>query len=147
MRAEIERRFPDDAIVGEEEGVRAGTSRRRWIIDPIDGTFAFVHGVPFYGVLIGVEIDDEPVVGVVNLPALGELITAARGLGCYWNGERARVSTVSVLDESLLLSTDFRACRNYGFGKAAEELQRRARNVRTWGDCYGHVLVATGRAE
>jgi len=147
LRAEIERRFPDDAIIGEEEGERAGASPRRWIIDPIDGTFAFVHGVPFYGVLIGIEIDDEPSVGVVNLPALGELITAARGQGCRLNGEVARVSTVSSLDESLLVSTDFRACSRYGFGAAAEELQRRARNVRTWGDCYGHILVATGRAE
>ena len=147
LRAEIERRFPEDAIIGEEEAARAGESSRRWIIDPIDGTFAFVHGVPLYGVLIGVEIDEEPSVGVVNLPALGELVAAARGQGCYINGERARVSTVSALEESLLLSTDFRACRRYGFGEAAEELQRRARNVRTWGDCYGHVLVATGRAE
>jgi histidinol phosphatase-like enzyme (inositol monophosphatase family) len=147
LRAEIERRYPDDAIIGEEEAERAGASPRRWIIDPIDGTFAFVHGVPFYGVLVGVEIDDEPAVGVVNLPAIGELVTAARGHGCYWNGARARVSAVSSLGESLLLSTDFRACGQYGFGEAAEELQRRAHTVRTWGDCYGHILVATGRAE
>lgn len=147
LRAEIERRFPEDAIVGEEEGARAGASPRRWIIDPIDGTFAFVHGVPFYGVLIGVEIDDAPSVGVVNLPALDELVVAARGRGCSWNGGPARVSAVAALGDALLLSTDFRACQRYGFGEAAEELQRRARTSRTWGDCYGHVLVATGRAE
>src|SRR5438067_219708 len=92
LRAEIARRFPDDAIIGEEEGEQAGASDRRWIIDPIDGTYSFVHGVPFYGVLVGLEIADEPAVGVVNMPALGELIKAAGGLGCYWNGELARVS-------------------------------------------------------
>jgi histidinol-phosphatase len=147
LRAEIERRFPEDAVVGEEEAERAGTSGRRWIIDPIDGTFAFVHGVPFYGVLVGVEIGDEPAVGVVQMPALGESVSAARGQGCRWNGEPARVSPVASLADALLLSTDFRLCARYGFGAAADELQRRARNVRTWGDCYGHLLVATGRAE
>lgn len=147
LRAEIGRRYPEDAIIGEEEGERAGSSRRRWIVDPLDGTFSFVHGVPLYGVLIGIEIDEEPTVGVVNLPALGELIVAARGQGCTMNGELARVSAVASLDEALLLSTDFGTCERHGFGAAADELQRRATARRTWGDCYGHVLVATGRAE
>jgi histidinol phosphatase-like enzyme (inositol monophosphatase family) len=147
LRARINDEFPDDSIVGEEEGEREGTSGRRWIIDPIDGTYSFVHGVPFYGVLIGVEIDDEAAVGVVNLPSLGEIVYAARGVGCFWNGERARVSSVSALEEALVLSTDFRLCERYGFGPAAEKLQAASRTSRTWGDCYGHVLVATGRAE
>ncbi len=147
LRAEIGRQFPDDAILGEEEGEQAGKSSRRWIIDPIDGTFSFVHGVPFYGVLIGLEINGEPLVGAVNLPALGELVCAARGQGCFWNGGAARVSDTATLEESLLLSTDFGTCRRYGFGEAADELQRRALARRTWGDCYGHVLVATGRAD
>lgn len=147
LRAGIEKLFPDDAILGEEEGEKAGSSGRRWIIDPIDGTFSFVHGVPFYGVLIGLEIGDEPVVGVVNIPALGELAVAGRGLGCYLNGERVSTSSASDLDESLLLATDFGTCREYGFGEAAEELQRRFGARRSWGDCYGHLLVATGRAE
>jgi histidinol phosphatase-like enzyme (inositol monophosphatase family) len=147
LRAEIERTYPADAILGEEEGERAGTSGRRWILDPVDGTYSFVHGVPFYGVLVGLEIGDEPVVGVVNIPALGELVKAARGQGCYWNGELARVSTTDTLGDALLLSTDFGICARYGLGAAADELQRRFGARRTWGDCYGHVLVATGRAE
>ncbi len=147
IRREIASRFPEDAIHGEEDGVREGTSGRRWIVDPIDGTFAFVHGVPFYGVLIGLEIDGESVAGVMNFPALDEIVYAARGLGCFWNGERARVSQTARLDEALLLATDFGTCANYGFGEAADELQRRAHARRTWGDCYGYALVATGRAE
>jgi histidinol phosphatase-like enzyme (inositol monophosphatase family) len=147
LRAEIERTFPDDGIIGEEEGERTGTSGRRWILDPIDGTYSFVHGVPFYGVLVGLEIGDEPAVGVVNVPALGELVRAARGQGCYWNGELARVSETADAGQSLLLSTDFGLCARYGFSAATEELQRRFGARRTWGDCYGHVLVATGRAE
>ncbi|MDQ3819802.1 MAG: histidinol phosphate phosphatase [Acidobacteriota bacterium] len=147
IRARLEECFPQDAVLGEEEGEREGTSGRRWIIDPLDGTYSFVHGVPLYGVLIALEIDEEPSVGVVNLPALGEVVYAARGLGCFWNDARARVSSTGRLGDALLLSTDFGTCERYGFGPAAEALQRRAAARRTWGDCYGHVLVATGRAD
>ncbi|HEU4435242.1 MAG TPA: histidinol-phosphatase [Pyrinomonadaceae bacterium] len=147
MRRQIAERFPDDGILGEEEGESPGHSGRRWIIDPIDGTFAFVHGVPFYGVLIGLEIEGEMSAGVINIPALGEIVSAGKGLGCYLNGEPARVSQTARLDDALLLSTDFSACARYGFGEAAERLQSRARTSRTWGDCYGYVLVATGRAD
>lgn len=147
VRRQIAERFPDDGIVGEEEGESPGRSGRRWIVDPIDGTFAFVHGVPFYGVLIGLEIDGEASVGVINIPALGELVSAAKGSGCFLNGEPARVSTTARLDDALLLATDFTACERYGFGPASELLQRRAKASRTWGDCYGYVLVATGRAD
>lgn len=147
LRRAIEERYPDDAILGEEEGKREGNSGRRWIVDPIDGTYSFVHGVPFYGVLIGVEINGEPAVGVINMAALGETVYAARGLGCFLNGEAARVSATPTLEEALLLSTDFGSCERYGFGLAADELQRRAAARRTWGDCYGYVLVSTGRAD
>jgi histidinol-phosphatase len=147
LRRHIAERFPDDGILGEEEGETQGTSGRRWILDPIDGTFAFVHGVPFYGVLVAVEIESELSVGVVNIPALGEIVSAAKGLGCFFNGERARVSTTAELKDALLLSTSFVACARHGFGRTAELLQARAKVSRTWGDCYGYVLVATGRAD
>ncbi|HET6975448.1 MAG TPA: inositol monophosphatase family protein [Pyrinomonadaceae bacterium] len=147
LRAQIAKRFPDDGVLGEEEGELPGRSGRRWIVDPIDGTFAFVHGVPFYGVLIALEIEGESSVGVVNIPALGEIVSAAKGLGCFLNGEPARVSSTAELRDALLLCTDFTACARYGFGRAAELLQERAKTSRTWGDCYGYVLVATGRAD
>ena len=147
LRRQIAERFPRDAVIGEEAGESAGTSGRRWIIDPIDGTYSFVHGVPFYGVLLGCEIDGEPAVGVINMPALGEIVYAAKGLGCFWNGEPAQVSQTERLEDALLLSTDFGSCTRYGFGEAAAELQQKAAMRRTWGDCYGYVLVATGRAD
>ncbi len=147
LRREIAGKFPADAILGEEEGESAGSSGRRWILDPIDGTYSFVHGVPFYGVLLALEIEGEPTLGVIHLPALGETVYAAKGLGCYLNGERAHVSRTASLEESLVLATDFGSCERYGFGRAAEEIQRRARSRRTWGDCYGYALVATGRAD
>ena len=147
LRRQIEQTFPDDAILGEEEPEKPGPSGRRWIIDPIDGTYSFVHGVPLYAVLIGLEVDADPLLGVVNLPALNENVYAAQGLGCFHNDEPARVSSTPSLDEALLLSTDFGTCEQFGFGPAAEALQQRVHARRTWGDAYGHVLVATGRAD
>lgn len=144
IRQAIEQAFPHDAILGEEEGEKPGTSRRRWIIDPIDGTYAFVHGVPLYGVMIGLEVDGEPLLGVVNLPALNEMIYGGKGLGCFWNDQPARVSSTSALDQALLLASDFGDDR---FSAAVRALRRKANAARTWGDCYGHMLVATGRAD
>src|ERR1044071_605855 len=106
LRRRILERFPEDSIIGEEGGETAGASARRWIIDPIDGTYSFVHGVPFYGVLLGVEVEGEPTVGVINMPALGELACAARGLGCFLNGERALVTQTARLEDALVLSPD-----------------------------------------
>lgn len=147
LRKQIAERFPDDGFLGEEEGESPGRSGRRWIVDPIDGTFAFVHGVPFYGVLIALEIEDELSVGVINIPALDEIVYAAKGMGCFLNGEPAKVSSTAKLEDALLLATDFASCARHGFGRAAESLQQRAKMSRTWGDCYGYVLVATGRAD
>ncbi|HEU5238112.1 MAG TPA: inositol monophosphatase family protein [Pyrinomonadaceae bacterium] len=147
IRSRIERAFPDDGILGEEEGEKLGKPGRRWIIDPIDGTFSFVHGVPLYAVLLALEIDNEPALGVVNLPELNEIVWAGIGLGCFLNGEPARVSSTGSLAKSLLLCTDFDSCREHGYGPACERLQRRVEGRRTWGDAYGHVLVATGRAD
>src|SRR6185369_14570708 len=147
LRSNILKHFPDDAILGEEGGEQPGGSGRRWIIDPIDGTYSFVHGVPLYGVLIGLEIDSESVVGVVNLPALNEIVYAARGLGCFWNEEPDHVSDTQSLNDALLLATDFASPSETGFGPPIKALQTRVSARRTWGDCYGHVLVATSRAE
>src|SRR5882762_3621967 len=147
LRANIEKTFPQDGVLGEEEGEKIGTSRRRWIIDPVDGTYSFVHGDRLYAVLFGLEIYDESVLGVINLPALNEFVYAPLGLGCFWNGEPACVSATKSLSEALLLATDFGTAEQYGFGRAADALQRKVNARRTWGDAYGHVLVATGRAD
>lgn len=147
LRAAITQAFPDDSILGEEEGEQIGTSDRRWILDPIDGTFSFVHGVPLYAVLIGLEIDGEPVLGVANLPAIDEMVYAGTGLGCFWNGEPAHVSTIHSLNDGLLLAPDYGPNDEEGFGPAIRCLQKMGPARRNWGDAYGHILVATGRAE
>ena len=147
LRAQIRERFPADGILGEEEGETPGSSGRRWILDPIDGTYSFVHRVPLYGVLIGIEQEGEPLVGVVYIPALGDMVYAAKGTGCFWNGNQTRVSRTERLSDALLLATDFGVCERYGFGPAADRLQSAVHSRRTWADCYGYVLVATGRAD
>jgi histidinol phosphatase-like enzyme (inositol monophosphatase family) len=146
LRRLIERRFPDHAIVGEEFGGNDRDARYRWILDPIDGTNSFVRGVPFYGVLVALEIDREPVVGVAYFPAVDEMVSAARGLGCRWNGRVARVSGVTSLDEACVAYTDARAVAER-LGDGWTYLMRDTALERGWGDCYGHCLVATGRVD
>src|SRR5215470_6892791 len=90
----LEAAFPEDGILGEEGAAKESRSGRRWIIDPIDGTRDFVRGIPTWGVLIGLEADGDVVVGACNLPALGELYSAARGAGAYRNGAPIRISSI-----------------------------------------------------
>jgi histidinol-phosphatase len=146
LRRLIESRFPDHAIVGEEFGGDDRDATHRWVIDPIDGTNSFVRGVPFYGVLVALEIDRVPVVGATYFPALDEMIAAATGLGCRWNGRPARVSAVTALHEACVTYTDGRdvAAR---LGDRWAALQQDSALQRGWGDCYGHCLVATGRSD
>jgi histidinol phosphatase-like enzyme (inositol monophosphatase family) len=144
----IHREFPDDGFLGEEHGEYRGTSGYRWIVDPIDGTKSFVRGVPLYGVMIALtDPDGEAVTGAICFPPLGDLIVAARGEGCYWNGRRARVSDVSTLSESCVVYTGPESFAKAGIVPVLEKLYPRVGVLRTWGDCYGHMLVATGRAE
>jgi myo-inositol-1(or 4)-monophosphatase len=146
IRRLIGERFPNHAIVGEEMGISPGDSRHRWILDPIDGTRSFVRGIPLFGVLIGLEISGDPLVGVCYLPALDEMVSAGRGEGCRWNGREARVSSVSTLEEALVSCTEPGTLddSHRGFW---DRLKKKAGAVRGYPDCYGHVLVATGRAE
>ena len=163
-REVIAGRFPDDGILGEESGETAGDADRRWVLDPIDGTRSFIHGVPLFGTLVALESGGDPVVGVIHLPALGETVYAARGGGCWWvggdgDGQPARVSDTSTIDDALVLTSgdglfaadpDLAAFPDPGFAARVAGLHRlagRAGVVRTWGDCYGYALVATGRAE
>ncbi len=143
----LARRFPGDAVLGEEFGAGgASGAGRRWVIDPIDGTRSFVKGVPLWGTLIAVMEGDDVLAGAANFPACGEWIAAARGEGAWWNGSRASVSSVASLGAATLLHT------GTPFGDAArrarwDALADRADTVRTWGDCFGYLMVATGRAE
>jgi myo-inositol-1(or 4)-monophosphatase len=95
-------RFPDDAILAEERGARAGGSGRRWIIDPLDGTTNYAHGLPIYAVSIALEVDGHVRLGVVFDPSQRELFVAERGSGAFCNDARLAVSAATSLDASLL---------------------------------------------
>lgn len=148
IRGRIEKRYPNHAIVGEEFGAaEAEGASHRWFIDPIDGTRSFVRGIPMYAVLLGLEIDGEVRVGAAYFPALGEMLAAASGEGCWWNGRRARVSEISRLQDGLLAHYDAATFERFGRGAAWERLQAASGFRAGWADAYGHMLVATGRAE
>lgn len=153
LRERIAERFADDAILGEEFPEKEGDSGFRWILDPIDGTKSFIHGVPIYSTLIGVEQDGEPVLGVIRLPALDETVWAMRGEGAWHESprfktpQRTQVSPCQKLEEGLFLTSSVTAFENMGRDGALREISRKMLLTRTWGDAYGYYLVATGRAE
>lgn len=150
----IERRLrsatPDYGWLSEESADNTARLARSltWIVDPIDGTRAFIRGVPLYSVLIAVEIEDDIAVGVVYFPALDEMYSAGRGLGARWNGRPMRVSSVDSLSGSALVATDERIiAQDPHLYERYEHLRSSVDICRTWGDAYGHMLVASGRAE
>lgn len=143
LRAEIGALFAADGILGEEEAEKPGTSGRRWIIDPIDGTKAFTHGVPLYSNLLALEDEHGIAVGVINLPALGETIYAGRGLGAWCNDERIQVNDTAKVAGSYLMTSGL----TFWDGDLLDEVVAAGLHLRTWGDAYGYALVASGRAE
>jgi histidinol-phosphatase len=147
MREWITRRFPDDGILGEELPEHSPGAARRWILDPIDGTFSFIRGVPMWGTLVGVARGEHVIAGAICCPAANELVTAAVGRGCWSNGARCGVSSVAQLSAATVLATDVRYAASAPKREKFQALVAAAGTVRGWSDCYGYVLVATGRAE
>lgn len=152
--------YPRDALLGEEFGSVAGQSEFEWIIDPIDGTKSFISGVPLYSTLVGMTHGGVPTLGVIAIPALGELVIAAKGLGA-WYGQAsydqdkgrivrltpAYVSKQADLKDGLLVTSQSDNFARRNAMNAYHELESEAYVTRTWGDGYGYLLVATGRAE
>ncbi len=143
----IHARFPADGILGEEFGETPGASRRRWLLDPIDGTKSFVRGVPLWGTCVAVCEGPDVLAGAAAYPAVEEFIAAAPGEGCWHNGVRCRVSATDVIESATVLVTDERQLRAPDRRAGWDALSRRAAVSRGWGDCYGYLLVATGRAD
>lgn len=147
LRARIEKAFPTHGILGEEFGEKAGSDPIRWILDPIDGTLSFICGVPAYSVLVGVEFEGRAVAGVIHMPALGETVYAARGMGCRWNGRVARVSQVSELASARMFNAPYKQMKRHNRHAAYAALSMATMADRGCLDGYAYALVATGRAE
>jgi histidinol-phosphatase len=146
IRTAIGSKFPEDGILGEEEG-ESGRQDRRWVIDPIDGTKSFVAGVPLYATLIAFESEGEAECGICYFPALNELVYAEKGFGASWNGRTCRVSDRQSLTGSIVVSGSMKSMEKFGRAAGFADVEGKALACRTWGDAYGHALVATGRAE
>ena len=146
IREAVTARFPGDGVLGEEGGLEGG-GRRRWIVDPIDGTKNFADGVQIWSNLIALAVDDEPVVGVVNLPALGERYEAVRGGGARLNGEPIHVSRADRIARSFVVFAGMEDWLEGPTGEAVQQLVREARRNRGFGDAWGHCLVARGSAD
>lgn len=152
LRERLRGRFPADGVLGEEFGEIAGTNGFRWILDPIDGTKSFVCGVPLYGTLIGLEYEGRSRLGIIHLPALAETVWALAGTGSWQQRGTtapapARVSKCARLADGVFCTSEVASYGMVGRKAAYESLQKTARVSRTWGDCFGYALVATGRAD
>lgn len=143
----IASRFPLDGIMGEEFGLTRPDARRRWIVDPIDGTRTFIRTVPLWGTLVAVAEGQEILAGAACFPAVNELVVAATGQGCWHNDSRCFVSSVADLSSAAVMVTDDRFREDERRTRAWHDLASRCAVARSWGDCYGYLLVATGRAE
>lgn len=143
----LAQRFPHDGILGEEFGALEGTSGRRWLLDPIDGTKSFVRGVPLWGTLVAVVEGERVLAGAAYFPPVDEIVAAAEGEGCWWNGRRTAVSTTASLRDATVLTTDDRTFDTPARATGWRALADASGVARGWGDCFGYLLVATGRAD
>lgn len=147
IRDKISQAFPSYGVLGEEYGGEKENRDSTWVIDPIDGTKSFVRGVPLFGMLLGLQHEGKPTLGVAHFPALKETAWAEIGSGAYFNGKRITVSNVSNLKNALLLSGSINSILENDRMAGYLMLALQSGITRTWCDAYGHVMVATGRAE
>lgn len=143
----LESAFPEDGVLGEEGTAKESRSGRRWIIDPIDGTRDFLRGIPTWGVLVGLEADGEVVAGACNLPALGELYSAARGAGAWRNGSSIRTSSITTPDRAVFCLDAFNNIQQHPFAARLLPWMSQFWAVRSLGGCLDAMCVAAGRAE
>jgi histidinol phosphatase-like enzyme (inositol monophosphatase family) len=153
MRRLILKKFPTHGLIGEEFGDENPTAEFTWVLDPIDGTKSFAAACPLFGTLIALLHEGQPVLGVIHQPVLRQLVlgdgrttvfnpdSAGRG------GRPVRVRPCARIEDATLLTSDPLNPAKYRDGKAFDALAHRAKLVRTWGDCYGYLLVATGWAD
>ena len=146
LRTSLAQRFPQHGILGEEQGETNPGAEWRWVLDPIDGTQSFIHGVPLYTTLIALQAGGKSVLGIIHCPPLEETVAAAVGCGCTFNGRPTQVTAVNKLSQARVNATDYADFmrRTPRFARA---LLDEAKMCRGWADGYGYLLVASGRAE
>lgn len=146
MREMIMKEFPDHGILGEEFGEYNPASEYRWILDPIDGTKSFISGVPLFGTLIALIHNNEPIIGVINHPVLGECLIGDN-TKTELNNVKISVRQCADLSSALLLASDHLMVAKYRSKSGFDNLLSHVKLYRTWGDCYGYSLLSSGFAD
>ena len=147
LRREISHSFPDHGILGEERADLRHDSPFNWIIDPIDGTFSYLHGVPLFGCLIGFSINDEVKYGFMRLPAVANDFLSGDGTQARLNGKPVLAKQTADFKSSLILTTDILTLEKSDYFKLWKYCLEKGAKSRTWGDCFGYYLICTGRAD
>jgi histidinol phosphatase-like enzyme (inositol monophosphatase family) len=145
--AELQTAFPEDGLLGEEGASRESSNGRKWIIDPIDGTRDFIRGTRAWSVLIGLEEHGSVVAGFAYFPATGEMFSAARGEGAFWDGKRVTASGIRKKSDALLCCNGLGYMHRYPFAPELLDWISEFWTVRSMGGCLDAMLVATGRAD
>ncbi len=146
LRAWIAEKYPAHGVVGEEFGKDRPDAEFVWILDPIDGTKSFIPRVPLYGLLFGLLHEGKPFLGVIDQPVVGQRVIGTAA-GTLYNGRPAKVSQKKKLEDALLLTTDIKNVSKYQREAPFKNLINRCGLFRTWGDCYGHMMVASGNGD
>jgi len=146
LRGLIAQKFPAHGIIGEEFGSERADAEFVWVLDPIDGTKSFITGVPLWGTLIALLHEGQPVLGCIHQPILKQLVIGD-GTVTTLNGQPVRCRATTRIEDATVLTSDPLNPAKYQHGPAHDALLARARLTRTWGDCYGYLLVACGWAD
>ena len=148
MRRVLEAEVPEDGIIGEEFGTKPGTSRRDWVLDPIDGTVSFIAGRPIFGTLIALLVDGWPVLGIIDQPILGERWVGASGRETTFNGKPVRTRACRELSQAMLATTGLHYFDDHQ-GQHFMALAARTDHKRMMmgGDCYNYGLLASGHID
>ncbi len=146
LRKLIHARHPGHGIIGEELGSENAGAEFVWVLDPIDGTKSFISGVPLWGTLIALLHQGQPVLGCIHQPILGQLMIG-NGRSTTLNERPVKTRRTTRIADATLLTSDPLNPGKYQDGPRYESLVKQARLVRTWGDCYGYLLVAAGHAD
>ncbi|MEZ4708011.1 MAG: histidinol-phosphatase [Caldilineaceae bacterium] len=146
MRTLIGREFPDHGVLGEEFGQTNPDAEFQWVLDPIDGTKSFVAGSFLFGTLIALVQNGRPILGVINQPLLNDFLVGD-GTGCWLNERPVAVRPCARIEDALLVNTSHTSVAQHHSGAAFDALVQQVQRYRTWGDCHGYYLVATGGAD
>lgn len=147
LRKKISRDFPDHGIIGEEFGSENETAEWTWTIDPIDGTRSFIRGLPLFSSLLALLYRGTPVLGLISLPALGEITWAVKGQGAHCGARRLHVSTQTRMNKAVVATGDLYCFRRKKCARLFHRLGREAELLRIYPDAFGHLMAARGAVD